>query len=247
MKKKISPKSKKEIKPPFHVVLLPDGNRRWAQEKNLPTIEGHLAGYQNIKKFCCWCQERGIKVFTAFGFSVENWKRPKKEVKYLMQLLEKGLAEEMGKYHQKNGGMLFSKKVKVRIIGQREKLPLSLQKIIKRVEDLTKNNKDYILNLAISYSGRWDILQAIKRIKKKKVSAKKIDENSFDGYLSTADLLAPDLIIRTGGERRLSNFLLWQAAYSELYFSDKYWPDFTEKDFDKVLREYSHRQRRFGR
>lgn len=246
--KKSSPKSKKGTKLPSHVVLLPDGNRRWAKKKNLPTIEGHLAGYQNIKKFCHWCQERGIKVLTAFGFSIENWKRPKREIKYLMQLLERGLAEEIEKYHQKNSeNLLFSKKVKVRIIGQRERLPLSLQKIIKKVEDLTRNNKDCVLNLAISYSGRWDILQAIQRIKKKKTSTKKINEKLFDDCLSTANLPAPDLIIRTGGEKRLSNFLLWQTAYSELYFSDKYWPDFTKKDFDKVLKGYSQRQRRFGR
>ncbi len=246
--KKSPSKSKKEIKLPSHIVLLPDGNRRWAREKNLSTLEGHLAGYQNIKRFCHWCQEKEIKVLTAFGFSAENWKRPKGEVKYLMQLLEGGLTEEMEKYHRGDDeSLLFGKKVKVRIIGQRKRLPLSLQKAIKKVEDLTKNNKDYVLNLAISYSGRWDILQAIQDIIKKKVSARKINEGLFNNYLSTANLPPPDLIIRTSGVRRFSNFLLWQAAYSELYFSDKYWPDFTEKDFDKALKEYSQRQRRFGR
>lgn len=241
-------KEKEEAqKLPSHIVLLPDGNRRWARERNLPTIRGHLAGYENIKRFCTWCQEKEIKVMTAFGFSSENWSRPKNEVKYLMHLLEKGLVEEMENYRKgKSGNLLFNNRVKVRIIGQREKLPLSLRKVIDRIENLTKNNKDSVLNLAISYSGRWDIIQAIKKIIKSKIPTQKINEELFNGYLSTSNLPSPDLIIRTSGVERLSNFLLWQSAYSELYFSNKYWPDFNKSDFNNALKEYNKRQRRFG-
>ena len=246
MKKNFKEKQKKKI--PSHIVLLPDGNRRWAQERCLPTIRGHLEGYKNIQKFCQWCQKKGIKVLTAFGFSVENWTRPKQEINYLMKLLEKGLLRELEKSPQEGTGLnLYRDKVKVRIIGQRERLPLKLQKVIKKIENLTKDNKNFVLNLAISYSGRWDVLQAIQRIIKEKIPTKKITETFFDDYLSTANLPKPDLVIRAGGEKRLSNFLLWQTAYSELYFSKKYWPDFTEKDFDQVLKVYAQRQRRFGR
>lgn len=244
---KKSPSKNKKEKVPSHIVLLPDGNRRWAKKNGLSNIQGHLAGHENTKRLCDWCQKRGIKVLTAFGFSVENWNRPKNEVKYLMKLLENALTEEVEKYRKKEKGvLLINKNTKVRIIGQKKRLPLSLQKVIKTVEDLTKDNKGHVLNLAVSYSGRWDILQAAQEIIKKKISPKKLDEALFNKYLSTGNLPVPDLVIRTSGERRLSNFLLWQTAYSELYFSDKYWPEFTEKDFNKALKEYAKRQRRFG-
>lgn len=232
---------------PTHVVLLPDGNRRWARERGLASIEGHLAGQQNILKFTRYCKEKGVKILTAFGFSAENWSRPKKEVKYLMQLLERGFQAEIKKHKEaKNNPNLLGTGIKIRVIGQKEKLPQSLQKVIKRLEDLTKDNKDFILNLAVSYSGRWDILQAIKKIIKEKTPLKKINEVFFEKYLSTENLPAPDLVIRTSGEKRISNFLLWQTAYAELYFSDKYWPDFSKKDFELALEEYAKRQRRFG-
>lgn len=248
MKKTSSSKKREKEATPNHIVLLPDGNRRWAKEHGLPTIRGHLEGFKNIKRFCHWCQKRGVKVLTAFGFSVENWDRPRREVEYLMRLLEEGLLKEMKKSHKEGSDInLYGDKVKVRIIGQKKRLPQSLQKVIKKVEDLTKDNKDFVLNLAISYSGRWDVVQAVQKIIKEKMPAKKISETLFDNYLSTTNLPAPDLIIRTGKVKRLSNFLLWQAAYSELYFSEKYWPDFTERDFNRAFKEYSRRQRRFGR
>ncbi len=244
----MSSKKREKDKMPTHIVLLPDGNRRWAKERGLPTIHGHLAGFENIKRFCVWCQKRGIKVLTAFGFSIENWNRPKKEVKYLLELLERGFREELERYLKKEeGNSMLTKRARVRVIGQKERLPKSLQEAIKKVEDLTKNNKEYFLNLAVSYSGRWDIVEAAKRIIKEKIPPGKITEKLFEKYLSTFGLPAPDLVIRTSGEKRFSNFLLWQSAYSELYFSDKYWPDFGEKDFDKALKEYARRQRRFGR
>ena len=148
---------------PAHIVLLPDGNRRWARERGLPTIRGHLEGFKNIKRFCHWSRKRGVKVLTAFGFSVENWNRPKEEVKYLMKLLEDGLLKETKKNRKEETEVnLYTGNVKVRIIGQKERLPRSLQRTIKKVEDLTKNNKDFVLNLAISYSGRWDVVQAVQ-------------------------------------------------------------------------------------
>jgi len=223
---------------PKHVVLFPDGNRRWAKQKGLHTLEGHKKGYEKLIDFSNWCKKRGIKVLTAFGFSTENWNRTKEEVDYLMDLLEKGLVNNFKR--NKEG-------TRVRIIGQKERLPESLQKSIKEVEEETKNNTDLSLNLAISYGGKWDILQAIKKIVKDGVDLEKIDEALFESYLSTAGLPMPDLIIRAGGEMRMSNFVLWQAAYSELYFCPKYWPDFTEKDLDVALEEFDRRQRRFGK
>ncbi len=227
-------------KVPQHIVLFPDGNRRWAKERGLPTLQGHWQGYQNLLKFCQWCQKRGVKILTAFGFSTENWKRTKEEVNYLMRLFEKGLSQKSNiKDFQKN-------KVKVKIIGQKEKFPKSLQRVVSDVENLTKDNKNLQLNLAVSYGGRWDITQAVQQIVEKKIPASKITEELIGEHLSTAGLPEPDLIIRAGGEKRLSNFVLWQGAYSELYFSPKLWPAFSEKDLDEALKEYSLRQRRFG-
>jgi undecaprenyl diphosphate synthase len=226
---------------PYHLVLFPDGNRRWARKKGLSISKGYLEGYKNLINFAYWCQEKGVRILTAFGFSTENWKREKKEVAFLMNLLEKGLSEE------KNIQDFQKKGVKVKIIGQKNRLPKSLQKVILKVEKLTKNNKKFYLNLAISYGGKWDIVQSLKEIVKRKVPLSKITEELVAKYLSTYPYPDPDLIIRAGGEKRLSNFLLWQGAYSELYFSDKLWPDFTKKDLEKALQEYQRRQRRFGR
>jgi len=227
-------------KVPLHIVLFPDGNRRWAKNRGLPSLKGHWQGYKNLIDFCYWCKDRGVKIITAFGFSTENWKRSEKEVNYLMKLFEKGLSDKG--YLKKAEG----EKLRIKIIGQKEKLPRSLQKVIEKVESLTENNRNFQLNLAVSYGGKWDILQAVQKIIKEKIPAEKIDENLFSSFLSTVGLPDPDLVIRAGGEKRLSNFLLWQAAYSELYFSKKLWPDFTEKDLDDALADYTQRQRRFG-
>ena len=229
---------------PKHIVLFPDGNRRWAKQRGLPPVEGHKEGYKNLLRFCDWCKNKDVKVLTAFGFSTENWNRSKEEVDYLMKLFEKGLSEYFKKHKNDKPGERGS--VRVRIIGQKERLPESLQKTIAEVEKFTENNKDLQLNLAVSYGGKWDILQAIQKIVKDDVPAEKITEELFEKYLSTTVLPNPDLIIRVGGEMRLSNFVLWQAAYSELYFCKKFWPDFTEKDLDEALEEFSRRQRRFG-
>jgi len=224
---------------PQHIVLFPDGNRRWAKEKGLYTLEGHKKGEENLLDFSEWCKNRGVKVLTAFGFSTENWNRTKEEVDYLMKLLESCLLDNLAKY-DKDG-------VRVKVIGQRERLPKSLQEAIEKTEEATKNNSNLFLNLAISYGGRWDILNAVKKIIEAGISANEIDDELFESYLSTAGLPAPDFIIRAGGEMRMSNFVLWQAAYSELYFCPKLWPDFTEQDLDIALAEFDKRSRRFGK
>jgi len=226
---------------PHHIVLFPDGNRRWAKERGLPSLRGHWQGYKNLMEFCEWCKNRRVRILTAFGFSTENWRRTEKEVNYLMKLLERCLLSK------KNIAKFQRDKIKVKIIGQKERLPKSLQKAIINIENLTKNNKNLQMNLAISYGGRWDILQAVQKIITKKIPSKKISEDLIEQNLSTAGLPAPDLIIRAGGEKRLSNFVLWQAAYSELYFCKKYWPAFTEKDLDNAIKDYARRQRRFGK
>jgi undecaprenyl diphosphate synthase len=224
---------------PQHIVLFPDGNRRWAKQKGIASLEGHMQGYKNLLDFSEWCKNKGVKVLTAFGFSTENWNRSPEEVNYLMKLLEKCLIDNLEKYNKEG--------TRVRIIGQKDKLPESLKKAIKITEESTKNNDKLFLNLAISYGGKWDILNAIKKIIEDKITAEEINEKLFESYLSTAGLLAPDFIIRAGGEKRMSNFVLWQAAYSELYFSPKLWPDFTEQDLDEALEEYDRRHRRFGK
>jgi len=224
---------------PKHIVLFPDGNRRWAREKGLETLLGHKKGYENLLQFSEWCKNKGVKVLTAFGFSTENWNRSPEEVSYLMKLLETCLRDNIDSYMKNN--------TCVRIIGQKERLPQSLQEAIKITEESTKNNKDLYLNLAISYGGKWDIINAVKNIIKQGIEPDKIDEQMFDNYLSTAGLVNPDLVIRAGGEMRMSNFVLWQSAYAELYFCPKYWPDFTEQDLDDALAEFDHRSRRFGK
>jgi len=227
------------MKIPNHIVLFPDGNRRWAKQKGLMSLEGHKKGYENLLDFSEWCKNKGVKTLTAFGFSTENWNRTKEEVDYLMKLLESCLVDNLNRY-EKDG-------VKVRVIGQRERLPESLKEAINKTETATAGNSSLFLNLAISYGGKWDILNAVKEIVKEGIPVDQIDEKLFESHLSTAGLPAPDLIIRAGGEMRMSNFVLWQAAYSELYFCPKLWPDFTEQDLDLALTEYDRRARRFGK
>ena len=224
---------------PQHIVLFPDGNRRWARGKGLNTLEGHKKGYENLLDFSDWCRIKGVKVLTAFGFSTENWNRTKEEVDYLMKLLESCLIDNLERYARDG--------VKVRVIGQRERLPKSLQEAIIKTEETTKNNQNLFLNLAISYGGKWDILNAVKNIVKEGIAPDQITEEVMEAHLSTAGLPSPDFIIRAGGEMRMSNFVLWQAAYSELYFSPKFWPDFTEQDLDIALAEFDKRTRRFGK
>ncbi|MCH7604670.1 di-trans,poly-cis-decaprenylcistransferase [Patescibacteria group bacterium] len=232
-------------KVPQHVVLFLDGNRRWAREQGLDTLEGHRVGYEKAMKFCEWCVDRGVKVITAFGFSTENWNRSKREVLYLMNLLRTGLLENFTAYSKDS--KLKNLGIRVQIMGQKERLPKLLRRAIEEVEEGTKHNNKLILNLSVSYGGRWDIVQATQRIIKEGIPAEKVTEELFSKYIATAGLPEPDLIIRPGGEKRLSNFVLWQAAYAELYFCDKYWPAFTEQDLDDAFAEYARRQRRYGK
>ena len=223
---------------PKHIVLFPDGNRRWAKEKGIDSLEGHKIGYDNLVNFCEWCKKKGVHTVTAFGFSTENWNRAKREVSYLMRLLEEGLSRNLPKFQEL--------KVRIRVIGQRERLPKSLQQAIEKVEGETRKNSEFFLNLAISYGGKWDIIQAVQRMMKEGVKPEEVTEERFATYLSTTGLQDPDLVIRAGGERRLSNFVLWQAAYAEMYFCSKYWPEFSEKDLDEAIQDFTSRTRRFG-
>ena len=220
---------------PLHLGIILDGNRRWATERGLPAFEGHKKGLENIKKVVNWCREKGIKTLTLFVFSTENWKRPKNEVNYLMKLAEK---------MESHFSEASKQDVKIRVIGQRDKLPGAVKLSIKKIEDLTKKNKAMTLNFALSYGGRAEIVEAVKNIMRQKMPINKIDEGLISKNLWTSDL---DLIIRTGKEQRISNFLIWQAAYSELYFFKKYWPDFNKTDLNKAISEYIRRQRRFGK
>ncbi|OGZ21860.1 MAG: di-trans,poly-cis-decaprenylcistransferase [Candidatus Nealsonbacteria bacterium RIFCSPHIGHO2_02_38_10] len=225
---------------PEHLGIIIDGNRRWAEEKGLPSFEGHRRGLDNVKRIGDWCYEKRVKIITFYAFSIENWNRTKIEVAYLMKLLEGAVS---GKYLAD----LNEKKIQLRVIGQKERLSKSLQYKIIKAEKSTRNNKNGILNLAVSYGGRAEIVQAIKNIIKNKTAAEQITEDLISENLWTRGLPSPDLIIRTGGEQRLSNFLTWQSIYSELYFTDKYWPDFNENDLDKAFFDFSQRERRLGK
>jgi undecaprenyl diphosphate synthase len=223
---------------PQHIVLFPDGNRRWAQEKGVSIQEGYLKGKDQFNNFLHWCKQSGVKVVTVFGFSSENWKRPQDQVDFLMHVFEKYLGEGIESFNKEG--------VKVKVIGQKHTLSASLKEVIEKVQKATSHNTAMHLNLAVSYGGRWDIVNAVQQIIKDGISPEKIDEALFETYLSTAGLPEPDLIIRAGGEIRLSNFVLWQGAYSELYFSKKLWPDFSEQDFKLALEEFDARSRRYG-
>jgi undecaprenyl diphosphate synthase len=229
--------TKKEI--PYHIAIIMDGNRRWAKKRNLPSFRGHREGYFNFKRIGEKCLKMGIKILTVYAFSLENWKRSEKEISFLMKLFGRAL---------KNGGDFFKKNnIRLNVIGEIERLPLNLKKIVKRLMIETKNNTAGIFNLALSYSGREEILGAVRKIIAVKTPAKKINEEFFEKYLYTAGQPAPDLLIRTGREKRLSGFLPWQSVYTELYFSDKFWPEFTEKDLENAIKDFQSRQRRFGR
>ena len=227
------------MKIPQHLVLFPDGNGRWAKKNNLPRIFAYKKGYKNLVDFCYWCKDRGVKVLTVYGFTMSTWNREKNLVSFFFKIFEKLLAGNVEKYSKDKKWQELG--VRVRVIGQKDRLPESLQKIIKKIEDATKDNNKLFLNLAVSYGGRWDILNAVKEIVKAGIPAEKIDEDFFSSYLSTAGLPDPDFIIRTGGDQRLSNFELWQLARTELYFTNKFWPEFTEKDLDKALTDFDSR------
>ena len=224
---------------PQHVAIIMDGNGRWAKQHSLPRLEGHRAGTENIRLVSEIFAEYKIKYLTLFAFSTENWNRPSSEVRGLLKILSDRLDPEIKRLHEKN--------IRVRHLGRLNALPPQLQQKIKRAMELTKNNTRGTLSMAFDYGGRAEIVDAARRLLSDRISVEDVDEDSFKEYLYAPDIPDPDSIIRTGGETRLSNFLLWQAAYSELYFTDVLWPDFDRAEIDKALATYMSRQRRFGR
>lgn len=224
---------------PHHIGVIMDGNGRWAQEHGLPRLEGHRAGTENIRRLLRSCGEYGIKIVTIYAFSTENWFRPSNEVRGLIGILEMVLEKEVEKLHQEG--------VKLRHVGELEGLPDRLRKAVLDAIELTKNNDRLILNVAFNYGGRAEIVRAVKRLLEDNPDPNEIDEELFGGYLYTAGLPDPDLIVRTGGEMRLSNFLIWQSAYAEYYSTPTFWPDFDKEELTKALQAYARRERRFGR
>jgi len=224
---------------PGHIGFIMDGNRRWARSQGFLTLEGHRRGYEKIKEVGGWCLKRGIKHVTVFAFSTENWKRSKEEVDYLMQLMHRALTNELHEFDRRG--------IKLKIIGRRDDLPLDVREAANRAEEHTANNNEGTLYVALNYGGRAEIVDAIKAMLIAKVEPLKIDESLVRQFLYAPEAPDPDLIIRTSGEQRLSGFMLWPSAYSELYFISKHWPEFTEADFDSILTSYKNRQRRFGK
>jgi undecaprenyl diphosphate synthase len=223
---------------PKHVAIIMDGNGRWAQRMGLPRIAGHKKGVETVRLVTEQCRQYGIQVLTLYAFSDENWGRPKEEVGFLMDLLGSFLKTEI-RTMKENG-------IRFRTIGRIERLPASARTWIERAVNDTAANTGMVLNLALSYGGRGEILEAVKRMRSANADMKEISEETFSSFLDTAGLPDPDLIIRTSGEKRISNFLLWQAAYAELYFAETLWPDFKEEDLLAALLDYQGRQRRFG-
>jgi undecaprenyl diphosphate synthase len=228
----------KKVRPPNHIAIIMDGNGRWAERRGLPRFAGHLAGIKSVRSTVRCLKQYQIRYVTLYGFSTENWERPKDEVINLFRLLEEVADKEALEFHKLG--------VKIRHLGRLEDLPPGLRQALNRAVELTKNNTGMTLSLAFNYGGRTEILDAVRAIIAEGVPPQSINEELFNSYLYTAGLPDVDLIIRTGGELRMSNFLIWQATYSEYYFTDVLWPDFDEKEIKKALLSYSRRQRRFG-
>lgn len=229
-------------KTPLHLGIIMDGNRRWAAKKILPVFEGHRRGANKIEEVSQWCLERGIEFLTLYAFSTENWNRPSSEVNYIINLGKWLFPKKINRAHEKG--------IKIRVIGEKERLGIKIQNIIQRAENLTRNNDKLVLTLAISYGGRAEILEGVRKIVREGVKSEDITEQTFRQRLWTAELPDVDLMIRTSGEERSSGFLMWGSwgsAYSEFYVCHKYWPDFSEKDLDEALTEYAKRRRRFGK
>ena len=222
-----------------HIAIIMDGNRRWAKEKFLPSAMGHQKGVDSLRSTMRLFDKFGIKHLTVYAFSTENWNRKKEEVEFLMSLLAKTLLNELDEMHKEN--------VQIRFLGNISGLSEELQKIVKNAEEKTKDNTGVNLNIAFNYGSRDEITNAVKEIVKSEIKPEDITEDTISNYLYTKDIPDPDLLIRTGGEKRISNYLLWQLAYSELYVTDAYWPEFNEKELTKAIVEFEHRNRRFGK
>lgn len=227
---------------PAHIAIIMDGNGRWAKTRNHPRNYGHQKGAKALEEICVYANKMGISYMTVYAFSTENWNRPKSEVKSLMDLLRKYL-----KNHIKNSA---KNNLRVRIIGDTDNLPDDIRLLISTLEKKTKDKDGMLLNIALNYGGRDEIIRGVKRllrdVEMQSLKDHTIDEEIFEKYLDTAGIPDPDLVIRTSGEQRLSNFLIWQVAYSEFYFTDCLWPDFNIKELDKALEVYQTRNRRFG-
>ena len=227
---------------PEHIAVILDGNRRWAKQKNLPVQAGHREGALRVTDLVRNCGDLGVKYLSVYAFSTENWRREKKEIDYLMNLLVEFVFKELENLHKND--------VKITMMGNMEDLPSKTRKEVERAIELTKNNKTLHLNIALSYGSRNEIVNAVKNIIKdyenNKIDIEEINEESFKKYLFTNDMPDPDLLIRTSGELRLSNFLLYQLAYTEFYFTEVLWPDFNKNELIKAIENYQQRKRRYG-
>jgi undecaprenyl diphosphate synthase len=228
---------------PRHLAIIMDGNGRWAKKRGLPRYAGHPAGVEAVRRVVEACVERKIPVLTLFAFSSENWRRPRKEVNLIMDLFIRSLKKEVKRLHRNQ--------VRLKVIGDRSAFSKKLQDQIADAEDQTESNQGLLLQVAANYGGRWDITQATRqlaqRVEAGEITAADIDEQALQQHLSFAGVPEPDLFIRTGGEKRISNFLLWQCAYTELYFTELLWPDFDLQALEAAIHDFAGRQRRFGR
>ena len=224
---------------PVHVAIIMDGNGRWAKQRGLPRLEGHWVGVDRIQRVLETLGTQGVKYVTLYAFSTENWNRPPDEVAGLLEILQDALQRQALALHENN--------VRIFHIGKLDRLSAGLQEAVDHVQELTSNNTGINLNVAFDYGGRDEILEAVRRILRDGIPAERLDQEMFSRYLYTAHCPDPDLIIRTGGEQRISNFLLWQSAYSEYYYTPTLWPDLDSAELEQVLESFSSRQRRFGR
>lgn len=227
---------------PRHIGIIMDGNGRWAKQKHKSRIEGHIAGVESVRDIVEACSQLGIPCLTLFTFSIENWRRPKIEISALMRLLIKVLSKETVQLQKHD--------VRLNIIGNLDLVAPDVRNTLDNTMHLTSGNKHMLLNIALSYSGKWDIIEACRAIARQakagQLDPESIDERLFSSFLSTASIPDPELLIRTSGEYRISNFMLWQSAYSEIYFTNAYWPDFRRKQLYDAIREFQNRERRFG-
>ncbi|XLZ71219.1 polyprenyl diphosphate synthase [Massilia sp. SR12] len=226
-------------KVPRHLAIIMDGNGRWATKRFLPRVAGHVKGVEAVRTVVEACAARGIEYLTVFAFSSENWRRPEEEVSLLMKLFVTALEREVSKMHANN--------IRLKVVGDLSRFDTKLQEMIANAERKTANNSRMTVTVCANYGGRWDIMQAIGKMVAEHPGATDFSEEQLAPYLSMAYAPEPDLFIRTGGEERISNFLLWQLAYTELHFTDTYWPDFNAERLDEAIASYQNRERRFGR
>ena len=225
---------------PRHIAIILDGNGRWAKKRGLPRTAGHAAGSEQFRKIATYCKNIGVDYLTVYAFSTENWSRPEEEVQIIMQLLDRYLAEAIDTMERD--------KIKMKILGDVSGLSEELQKKIEETNEISSRYEGFQANICLNYGGRDEIVKAARKYAEdvKNGAANDIDEKGFGGYLYSAGIPDPDLLIRPGGEKRISNFLLWQCAYSEFYFTDVLWPDFTTEELDKAIEDFNSRDRRFG-